>query len=615
VARSSGRSPDMPTAHPGSGNSGHTAPVRVSNRVVSVPRGLAEAGVLFAALLWSGHAAGQAIYEPAGGQTAQGPAQPVPPLGTTDSFPPFATTGLGFAGAPATYTGAGVPGTGFGGRTGILPVAPAAPPTRLLGGNPLLPPITPGATAIQAGDDRAPWLLLKPGLGVSVGFDDNPRQVANRQADAVTLLSPNMIVSVDSPRVQGLLTSSFDFRKYVRATDQDQLSANGAGYAFATIAPEHLYLDGRGSIFQVSPVGGAGFANPTLGTLIQPQTVLTTSVTPIYRQSFGDLVETDLRYNHSSLSPLGSLSQSGTPGATNTLAATENNQGTLTAALGRGGGVLASRVSLSATDIASQSDAASTQVRGVGELSYRITRGIAVISRGGYENLRYPVAGLAFTGPVLGIGARFDPTAGSVISVNYGRESGVWAPNAGFNITITPRTTLLGSYTHAINSRQEQILGNLNASRLDVYGTIVDAETALPLALANPEFGYSQDGVFRMQQARFALQHEFETDSVRLFAFYEKRTSLTLGTASDQARGAEIAWFRSMTPRLTGGVNLGYASHTSDRTVSLGASLTYSVRPGVDAVLNYQLQDLMSSAIQNPSYIRNILLAGVRASF
>jgi len=143
----------------------------------------------------------------------------------------------------------------------------------LLGGNPLLPPITPGATAIQAGDDRAPWLLLKPSLGVSVGFDDNPRQIPNRQADAVTFLTPSMIVSVDSPRVQGLLTSSFDFRKYVRATNQDQLSANGAGYAFATIAPEHLYLDGRGSIFQVSPVGGAGFANPTLGTLIQPQTV------------------------------------------------------------------------------------------------------------------------------------------------------------------------------------------------------------------------------------------------------------------------------------------------------------------------------------------------------
>ena len=92
----------MPTAHPGSGGSGHTAPARVSNRVVSVRRGLAKAGVLFAALLWSGHAAGQAAYEPPGGQTAQGLTQPEPPLGTTDTFPPFATTGLGFT--PAVQT-------------------------------------------------------------------------------------------------------------------------------------------------------------------------------------------------------------------------------------------------------------------------------------------------------------------------------------------------------------------------------------------------------------------------------------------------------------------------------------------------------------------------------
>ena len=65
--------------------------------------------------------------------------------------------------------------------------------------------------------------------------------------------------------------------------------------------------------------------------------------------------------------------------------------------------------------------------------------------------------------------------------------------------------------------------------------------------------GIPKTASFETQQARIALQHEFETDSVRLFAFYEKRASLTLGTASDQARGAEIAWFRSMTPALTGG--------------------------------------------------------------
>src|SRR5277367_5667799 len=125
---------------------------------------------LTAAAGWPGCGAAQVLFDPSVGYLTPQVNQPQPVLGTTEAFPLFPTTGLGFAGAPATYVGAGFGG----GAAGIAQVAPATAPSRLTNQNPLLPPIVPGADPIQAGNDRAPWLIAQPSLGISTGFDDNP---------------------------------------------------------------------------------------------------------------------------------------------------------------------------------------------------------------------------------------------------------------------------------------------------------------------------------------------------------------------------------------------------------------------------------------------------------
>jgi uncharacterized protein (PEP-CTERM system associated) len=585
---------------------------------------------LLATASWSGRAGAQLIFNPDNGfidQVLNPPAtptpalavtptvvQPLPPvLGTTDTLPPFFGNGLGFIGAPASYGGLGLGGLGAGGTAGGNP-GPAVAPTRLTMQNPLLPPLVSGAAPIQAGDSLAPAIMVTPSMTVTTGFDDNPRQTQNRLADSVSDFSPALIVSADTPHLQGVLTSSLEYLKYARATDQDLLTATGTAYGLATIAPDHLYLDARGSLLQVSPSGNGGFANPQLNGFVTPQTVLTTSISPVWRQSFGDLIETDLRYNYGSVLPIGALSSASSGG----LSAIESNQGALTVAVGKGGGTLSSRAVLSAADIASQSDAASTQVRGFTDLQYRFNPEFALTARGGYENLRFQNAGIATAGPIATLGTYLNLTPTSVIGLKYGRENGTWGFSGAVNQALTPRTVLLLSYQRSLGSQEESILGNLNASSLDSYGNVVDTETSLPLALANPEIAYNQTGVFRFKRASAALEHEFETDSLRLFAFYEVDSALSAGTASDTARGAEISWFRTMTPSMKGAVTLGYASETGDRLLSLGLSLTMNLRTNVDAVFSYQFTNGMSggsSATAVPSFTRNFLLAGLRASF
>jgi uncharacterized protein (PEP-CTERM system associated) len=570
-------------------------------------RMLAAGVTLLAVSAGAGDAFAQVAYDPATGFLTPAQTLGQPPLGTTSTFPLFPSTGLGFAGAPATYTGAVGPA--------IAPVAPTSPAQAPLP-NPLLPPLQPGATPVQANDDRAPALIIQPGAGLAQGFDDNPRQTPNRLADTVTNLNASLLGSIDTPHLQGVLSSTAQYLKYARATDQDALTVNGTAYGLATLLPEHLYLDGRAAMFQVSPTGGIGFTNPLLVSPVQQTSLITTSVSPILRESFGENVEADLRYNHGSITPNSAFFQGGSTGptATTTLAAAQANRGDLTVALGHGDGVLSSRARLTADDVSSQSVAASTRFRGIDDFQYRINSQIALIARLGYENLRYPTAGLAFTGPVAEAGTRLDLAPGSSLIARYGRDHASWGFNGAVSQTLTPRTVLLASYQHGISSEQEQILSNLTTSRLDPYGTIINTDTGLPQALADPELDFSQSGVFRTQQANIALLHEFETDSLRLFAFYDKETSLLASVAGDTARGAAISWFRSMTPRLTGGVTVGYAAHTGDKTISTGISLLYNLKDGVDATLNYQFENVFAST-PGASSLRNTLFVGVQASF
>lgn len=573
---------------------------------------LFAAAAVLAALIWPGRAGAQLIFDPASGYQTQNLYQPAPVLGTTETFPPFLGSALGFTGAPSSFVGIG----GAGGIGTANPPA-AVPPTRATGENPLLPPIEPGAAPIQAGDNRAPAYIITPSIAISTGFDDNPRQTSSRLADSVSELSPGLIVSADSPHLQGVLSSSVTYLKYARATDQDLLTATGSGYGLATISPGHLYIDGRASLLQVSPTGNGGFANPQLGGFTNPETLLTTSVTPVWRESWSDLIDTDLRYTHGSVSPIGAFSTtSNTTASSTALTAAETNQGSLTVAIGKGGGTLSSRIVVSGADIASASDAASTQATGAAELQYRINPEIALVTRGGYENLRFPNAGLAFVGPIATIGTRLDLTPTSAINIRYGREEGAWGFNGAVRQSLTPRTELLLAYQHNLGSQQEQILGNLNASQMDSYGNIVNAETLLPLALANPELSFDQTGVFRSEQASAAIEHEFETDSLRLYGFYDKQIALSAGSASQTARGVQLAWFRAMTPLLKGGLSLGYASGTGNRVLSFGVSLTLNLRENMDAVLSYQFTDsLASTGATAPAFMRDFLLAGVRASF
>src|SRR6266851_1414048 len=524
-------------------------------------------------------------------------------FGSTVVPPPFPSTRFGFAGAPATYRGA------------------TPPPTQLppLSTNLLLPPIASGATPVQAAEVRAPAFLIRPNVGIVEELRDNALNThTGAKAALVTRPAAGLSISADTVHLQALVNTSLDYEKFTPTVVPDRLNVNMTAYGLGTVVPEVFFVDGRAAISQLSTSGGVGFSNPALIPRSQQTQVFTTSVSPIIRERFGDLVEADLRANLGIVNSGNSvlIGNSGGPAPTTSLGNVQQERSTLTVAVGRGYGVAGARFTLDAANIESQSVAQSTQIRSFGDVQYRFTPVFAAVGRVGFEDLRYPRGRLAFNEPIFQLGGQMTTALGGAV-LRFGRQDGFYGFDGALRFQITPALAVLASHQHSLGSSTESVLTNLNNSSLDPYGTMVDSSTALPLGLANPEFSATTD-LFRYQQSRVALELDSgRTDSFRLFAFLDHRVSLAGRSSSDTGKGLSFSWFRTLTPDLTSTVALGYATRVAGggtKTATVDLALNYNMTDTLSGAVHYELTD-SESHISASSFLTNVFVISLRKSF
>jgi hypothetical protein len=499
----------------------------------------------------------------------------------------------------------------------LVPVEGLVPPTAYpVPNNVLLPPVVSGAPPIQTGDPRAPEFILKPSLGVSQLYTDNPRLTSGKFSDSASHFSPSIVVSADTPHLQGELIYGLDYYKYARASEQSSLTQSAVGYGLGTIVPGSVYVDGRALISQLSTAGGAGLtvAPGTLPAAERTQAMIM-SLTPIVRQSFGNLVDTELRYSFG-MANFGSPSLAGgTLAPASSLSNIQVNHVGVAIAIGRGYGVAGSRVTLDATDVGSSSVARSDQFRGFDDFEYHLSHRFALLARVGYEDQQYGDTRLRIRGPIVKFGARADLAPDSVATLLYGRQDGIWSFEGRFRQQLTASTAILGSYLRSVSSTQQQLLNDLNSSRLDAFGTIVNYDTALP-GLADPEFSYAQTDIYRYQLARIGITSDIGRNSFRIFGFLDHRGSLINLTANDTSRGILLEWFRSITPRLTGAANLGYATHVlgNEKTATASLNLTYQINDTFNLFTRYEFLSRQGTLVGS-SLQRNLVELGLRGAY
>ena len=478
---------------------------------------------------------------------------------------------------------------------GVTPPTQAPPPSGLS-----LPAPGAGITTLQAYNRNAPAVLIQPTATVGVRLTDNVRYTATDRTAAVEgRLIPGISVSADTPRFQGVLSGSVEGDIYTPTSDLDRISASLFGQGTGTVLPDHLFIDLRSYLTQASTLPGLGFVSPSLLPRTSQTQVYANSVSPYLRQSFGGLVDTELRYR------FGATDYGGTTAVTSTTVPVPNlangilNEGTFTAATGRDFERSLSRLTVDASNFNTISSARNTQFSAFDDLEYRIRPNISALGRVGYQNQRYPFSPAAtFAGPTWLAGGRLGAAQGyGFVSLEYGRVQGVYGFTGAANYQVTPTITVRANLAQGISSPSQYLQSALANSTLSPYGSIVNQYSGLPTAFYNPGLGLTNN-VYRQHLYNVGITDSLTINTYSVYFYYINQQNLTPPvTPPTNSTGASFTWTRDMRPDLNGFASLSYTRTANVVTINSPVPVNNTSTVTADIGVNYLLAPALTGSV------------------
>jgi uncharacterized protein (PEP-CTERM system associated) len=457
----------------------------------------------------------------------------------------------------------------------------------------------PFATA--PGEQPRAWTIV-PSIGLQlVGTDNVDNTATNRRSDLITTVTPSLAFEANSARLTGRLFYAPTGLLYANSPEYNGFNQNFSGQLLGTLVEDALFLDLRGFAGVQSAGGGyASSAAPVTNRSDQVQNY-TFQVAPYFTHRFGGLATLQVGYTFGYSNQDGAAaSLANSPQPFFTSQETISNEGYLVVRSGEDFGRFGfeGRVTGVTYDSNGVLDGAH---RFVAELlgRYAVTREVAVLLGGGYEDLSYGgTAPTDLSKPIWTVGVRIAPNPDSLIIVTYGYRDGFYAPYVSGNFAIGVRTRVFGTYSERLGNSTVQI-GNdlLSALTVDALGNLVDGTTgaALPGIVGNPLLA-PQNSISRIKTGSIGISQSWERDTISLTGYYSDTVPVTSqpGTVGFAQKGYTVglSWARELTPHLT-----GVASASYGRTESAGAgngenytaslALSQELAPGLFGTLQY----------------------------
>jgi len=229
------------------------------------------------------------------------------------------------------------------------------------------------------------------------------------------------------------------------------------------------------------------------------------------------------------------------------------------------------RFTADASEYNSSSTSQNTQVSAFNDFEYRFAPSVAALGRAGYQNLRYPFSPAAtFAGATWLAGGRLGtvgPDQPAYVSLQYGKQQGVYGFTGSAQVNITPTLLLTANAAQGISSQSQQFQSNLATSTLNPYGSIVDQFSGLPTAFYNPGLGLTNN-VYRQHLYNIGLTDAIGPNSYSLYGFYSNQQSLTPPiTPPTKSLGVSFSYNRDIRPDLSGYATIGYTNSVNSPTV------------------------------------------------
>ncbi len=452
-----------------------------------------------------------------------------------------------------------------------------------------------GQPASATGNAPPTGLTVYKQIGVSETFTDNAGYQLGAGQDAgsdfITSIQPSIRVVDNTRRLLINLTYDPIGEIYARHGSYDQFQEQGAGDILATLLPDWVYLDLRGSVSQQSIFGGLGPAGTVTLAPDERETVSSFSVSPYLSHTFGGAgtLEVGAGYSYSATDASHALNQNvvnGVPldGLADYGSSYLNTERAFASwTTGENWGRLRDRI---ATDDSFYQGSGALQnshrLLAVDDISYAFTRLLTGLGEVGYEELSYPGAGYKYNGPIGAGGVELTPGKRSEVVVEYRYLDGFGSLYVQGSVQATARIRLFGGYSEGISTFQQDVQTSLLNNDNDVTGVAASALMASPLLQSSNFFG-GDEYLSRVRRLDATATYFGDRDTAGL-SFQQEHTTPVGHQVGSLLPVSTSGYFVSATERhqisstLSAGVFAEYGSnHTGVVTYGTGETVSFSL--------------------------------------
>lgn len=482
-----------------------------------------------------------------------------------------------------------------------------------------------GALPLPAGRGGGPW-SLSPSLEVQGVATDNLRNAArDREADVYTRINPQLVLGLDSPEITGRLSWRPSLRFHANNPDQDRIDQVFGGQATATLVPDLLFVDLRGSGDVRSVFGGLGALDAGAEDGDDRVQSTTYQVSPYVVQRLGGIGTA--RIGYAFRQTIESGDDAFAPGQAQPFFTSQDftsHQGFAVLRSGEEWGRFAFQAQASATRFEGSGiyDDARRDLYVV-QTRYSLTREIAVLVDGGWQDDRYGgVTPLAIREPVWGVGLRLSPDPDSFVTLRFGQRDGRQSFSLDASLPLGGRTRLFARYAERLGSSALLAGDLLGGLRVDALGNLVDAATGVPAAISGGgSLLNSQSNLFRTRSATAAISQLWPVDTITLTLTREERepAAVAAGTSAfaQNQNSAGLSWTRELDPgrtlTLAGQVGQVESATAGDgMRYGLRAILTQALSPTLFGSLQYRFT---SRETNDGDAVQNSVLVSLRQLF
>jgi uncharacterized protein (PEP-CTERM system associated) len=540
---------------------------------------------------------------------------------------------------------------------GFLGASPSVLPATGIGGpGPDVRLGTQGSAALAntfSGVPNAPggmraWTIT-PQIGLTGEYISGGNQAGGAGSQFITTLLPSVDITGASARLQADLFYAPTVSFYDPEGSQNRVAQNFNGRVLATLLPQTLFLDLRGSAALQTVAPGTtpvGTTTPTRGNLSQTTSF---SASPYALQRFGPWGTGEIggTVSHTAQNALEQAgTQIGAQQALTTAAAASNQDvttysGHLAFTTGEAfsfysGAALAQLTSFEGTGVLADAYRNTATL----DNGYAISRTVTVLAKFGYEDIRYGgTTPTRISDALWNAGIRLEPNAGSSITVRYGHQDGFDSLQLDAGVQPTARTRLYARYSTGLTTQAELLQNALATSDLDTQGNPVDHATGAPLVPVGTFFG-TQNNLNKTTLASLTGTLLLDRDTFTLSINSEVQRLVSSANAVGLAQGntngvyGALSWTHQLWPNLQAtlygqlGTNTTSATSQSARsrqqTTVVSFSLAYELSPTVSMQLQYTYnknfggnQNFINSNVfrGNQNFEQNVILVRITKSF